>query len=271
MIHEMTPPGFLVVALGKVTAHDATYEPCRYKLIIDETEDGGAVRIMQAAKLLPEQWEFLEVSDLPGAAWEHMGVAQKFQALETGCFSTKIPMLQVVLTGLGHDRLRRDLGRFLRPPEPAGRVRFAATVAAGSYSAHQMDDSVVVLEGLLDICQSPKLPLHTLTCAGPEDCASFGYPAGEVSVAEELSDYVIRTTPRAHGNLQVLLQERAIAPVTDCKVEMVSGEEHLLPKAFRAKQRLQNSLPPLVMPICVERWNSEKMEKNNEQLWLVSK
>lgn len=45
---------------------DASYEPCRYKLIIDETEDGGAVRMLQAAQLLPEQWEFLEVSDLPG-------------------------------------------------------------------------------------------------------------------------------------------------------------------------------------------------------------
>ena len=51
------------------TNQDASYEPCRYKLIIDETEDGGAVRMLQAAQLLPEQWEFLEVSDLPGVGW----------------------------------------------------------------------------------------------------------------------------------------------------------------------------------------------------------
>ena len=51
------------------TNQDASYEPCRYKLIIDETEDGGAVRMLQAAQLLPEQWEFLEVSDLPGLGW----------------------------------------------------------------------------------------------------------------------------------------------------------------------------------------------------------
>ena len=45
---------------------DANYEPCRYKLIIDETEDGGALRVMHSSGLLPAQVPVLEVSTLPG-------------------------------------------------------------------------------------------------------------------------------------------------------------------------------------------------------------
>jgi len=70
--------------------------------------------------------------------------------------------------------------------------------------AHQMDDAAIVFEGLLDCCQSPKLPLHTFTCASPEDCRTFGYPSGTVARVQEQNDYVIRTTPRARANLQLV-------------------------------------------------------------------
>ncbi|CAL1163139.1 unnamed protein product [Cladocopium goreaui] len=132
--------------------------------------------------------------------------------------------------------------------------------------AHQMDDAAIVFEGLLDCCQSPKLPLHTFTCASPEDCRTFGYPSGTVARVQEQNDYVIRTTPRARANLQTLLQERMLAPVADCKTETEAGEEHLLRSAIRAKQRPLNSCPPMALPICVERWHAGTMEKNNDHL-----
>eukprot|EP00435_Cladocopium_sp_Y103_P056642 s671_g19.t1 len=132
-------------ALGRTMfwqLQDARYEPCRYKLIIDETEDGGAVRILQAAGLLSEQWEVLEVSDLPGDRSDlhrSQTVSHLRRAAEQA--GTCVPGRD--------DCLRRDLGwflvggskgfydllnlRFQRLPG-SGRVRFAATVAAGSYS-----------------------------------------------------------------------------------------------------------------------------------------
>ena len=115
--------------------------------------------------------------------------------------------------------------------------------------AHQMDDAALALDGLLDACQSPKLPLHTFTCASPEDCASFGYPTGQMARAQDQNDFVIRATPRAHANLQALLQERVMAPVADCKAETPGGQEHLLPSAIRAKQRRGRS------------WGNKKMLK----------
>ena len=33
---------------------DADFEPCRYKLLIDATEDGGALRVLQSLRMIPE-------------------------------------------------------------------------------------------------------------------------------------------------------------------------------------------------------------------------
>ena len=33
---------------------DADFEPCRYKLLIDATEDGGALRVLQSLQMIPE-------------------------------------------------------------------------------------------------------------------------------------------------------------------------------------------------------------------------
>lgn len=130
---------------------------------------------------------------------------------------------------------------------------------------HMMDDAAIVLESILDKCESPKLPLQTCTCATPEDCKRFGYPTGPVDLVQDRNDYIIRTTPRAYASLQTLLQERVLAPVSKCKVETTEdSREHLLSSAIRAKQRPLKSFPPMALPICVERWNAQTMEKIND-------
>ena len=48
---------------------DPEFEPCRYKLLIDATEDGGALRMLQALQLVPEG-----VLGNGWLAWENWGL-----------------------------------------------------------------------------------------------------------------------------------------------------------------------------------------------------
>lgn len=47
-------PWCLVEDLPPELLQDADFEPCRYKLLIDATEDGGALRLLQSLQLIPE-------------------------------------------------------------------------------------------------------------------------------------------------------------------------------------------------------------------------
>eukprot|EP00435_Cladocopium_sp_Y103_P054378 s671_g17.t1 len=134
--------------------------------------------------------------------------------------------------------------------------------------AHHMDDAAIVFEGLLALCCQPNLQLLTFTCATAEDCRKFGYPTGDMAAGQRRTDHVVRITPRANANVQTLLQESVFADVSKCKAETHSGEEHLLERAIRAQQRPMNSCPPVVLPICVERWRpyGETFEKNSDRL-----
>ena len=110
---------------------DANYEPCRYKLIIDETEDGGAVRVLQSAGLFPAQVPVLEVSTLPGDQSDlHRSqvVSDIRRAAERPGMCVMVDFDEI-LDGF-YDLLNLRFQRI----QANGRVSFAATVAAGSYS-----------------------------------------------------------------------------------------------------------------------------------------
>ena len=110
---------------------DANYEPCRYKLIIDETEDGGAVRVLQSAGLFPAQVPVLEVSRLPGDQSDlHRSpvVSDIRRAAERPGMCVMVDFDEI-LDGF-YDLLNLRFQRI----HANGRVGFAATVAAGSYS-----------------------------------------------------------------------------------------------------------------------------------------
>lgn len=51
---ERSTPWCPVKDLPPELLQDADFEPCRYKLLIDATEDGGALRLLQSLQLIPE-------------------------------------------------------------------------------------------------------------------------------------------------------------------------------------------------------------------------
>eukprot|EP00439_Symbiodinium_sp_Y106_P049540 s2586_g6.t1 len=134
---------------------DANYEPCRYKLIIDETEDGGAVRILQLAGLLPPQVKVLEVSNLPGDQSDlHRSqiVSEIRRAAEHPGLCVMVDFDEI-LDGF-YDLLNLRFQRI----QANGRVSFAATVAAGSYSVLAPVDprfQLVVCIKASDLAQTP--------------------------------------------------------------------------------------------------------------------
>ena len=134
---------------------DANYEPCRYKLIIDETEDGGAVRILQLAGLLPPQVKVLEVSNLPGDKSDlHRSqiVSEIRRAAEHPGLCVMVDFDEI-LDGF-YDLLNLRFQRI----QANGRVSFAATVAAGSYSVLAPVDprfQLVVCIRASDLAQTP--------------------------------------------------------------------------------------------------------------------
>lgn len=55
------------------------------------------------------------------------------------------------------------------------------------------------------------------------------------------------------------------AQVEHGKVELADKREVTLPSAIRAQQRSSKQLPPVVLPVCVQRWCANG-EKNNDHL-----
>ncbi|CAE7399437.1 unnamed protein product [Symbiodinium natans] len=150
---------------------DANYEPCRYKLIIDETEDGGAVRILQSAGIFPLDIPVLEVSDLPG---DHSDL-HRSQVISDIRRAAERPDLRVmvdfdeILDGF-YDLLNLRFQRI----QADSRVSFAATVAAGSYSVLAPVDprfQLVVCIKASDLAQTPLPFLNRFEkfYVGPED------------------------------------------------------------------------------------------------------
>jgi len=110
---------------------DPEFEPCRYKLLIDATEDGGALRMLQALQLVPEGVSVLGASPLEGEQ-SQLHRNKTVSSLRRAAEQPKICVVSdfdEMLDGF-YDMLNLRFQRI----NLKDRIGFAATIAAGSYS-----------------------------------------------------------------------------------------------------------------------------------------
>ncbi|CAE7451738.1 GIP [Symbiodinium natans] len=139
----------------------------------------------------------------------------------------------------------------------------------------QQEDAVRILEELLPLCGGPKLDLQPFTCAEPRVLAALMLEDTEVKLPPPEPAYILRVPlPDSsvlrsfRGDLEAALQSAVLAQVEDCEVEMANGQTLRVPAATRAMKRMPHRLPPLLLPLCVERWNVQgpSMSKQDDAI-----
>lgn len=111
--------------------HD-DFQPFRFKMVIDETKDGSAIRLMRDVGILQQDSRIVEMSALPGdqSQMHHSEVVSSIRSAAERPGICVVTEFGSALDGF-YDMLNL---RYTRVVGRDGHVSFLATVAAGSFS-----------------------------------------------------------------------------------------------------------------------------------------